>query len=82
MKTRVFWQLLGVTLILLLAVTLAGFLMKKPAATAMDPATDPSCVAYFDGCNNCTKMDGGAACTKKYCAPETMQQPKCLEYRK
>ncbi|MCB9358943.1 hypothetical protein H6503_03365 [Candidatus Woesearchaeota archaeon] len=40
------------------------------------------CSSWFDGCNNCMVNDGGiAACTKKYCAPETMQKPKCLEYK-
>jgi len=51
---------------------------------AKDPATDPHCIAYFDGCNNCTKMQGGSlsACTKKYCAPEAMQEPYCIEFDK
>lgn len=55
---------------------------SQPAETAKDPATDPTCVAYFDGCNSCTKMQGGTvtACTKKYCAPEAMEEPYCVKY--
>lgn len=56
----------------------------QTSEVAKDPATDPSCTAYFDGCNTCTKMQNGTvtACTKKFCSPEVMQEPKCLEYRK
>jgi len=56
---------------------------SQTSETAKDPATDPSFVAYFDGCNNCTKMQEGSvtACTKKYCAPEVMQEPKCLQFK-
>lgn len=49
------------------------------APVAQDPASDPTCVVYFDGCNTCTKMGGGAACTKKYCDAGAMQQPYCIE---
>ena len=38
-----------------------------------------NCVAYFDGCNNCTVKDGKPdACTLMYC--ETPAQPKCTQY--
>lgn len=49
---------------------------------AKDPATDPSCVVYFDGCNTCTKMGGGIGCTKKACEPGSMQKPYCMEFKK
>jgi len=38
-----------------------------------------NCVAYFDGCNNCTVKDGKPeACTLMYC--ETPSQPRCTQY--
>lgn len=49
---------------------------------AKDPATDPSCVVYFDGCNTCTKMGGGIGCTKKACEPGSMEKPYCMEFVK
>ena len=53
-----------------------------PSNVARDPATDPSCIVYFDGCNTCTKMGGGVACTKKFCDPGSMQKPYCMEFKK
>jgi membrane-bound inhibitor of C-type lysozyme len=40
-----------------------------------------SCTSFFDGCNNCNRMEGGsmAACTEKFCA--AYQKPECLEER-
>ena len=40
-----------------------------------------NCTAWFDGCNNCTRAEGGvAACTRKFCPAELMKEPKCLEF--
>lgn len=38
-----------------------------------------TCKSFFDGCNNCSKIENeaNAACTMMYC--ETYQQPKCLD---
>ncbi len=38
-----------------------------------------SCVSFFDGCNNCTRMEGSteAACTRMFC--ETYQKPECRD---
>lgn len=39
-----------------------------------------NCARYFDGCNTCTVVDGKiGVCTKIYCQPERMKQPRCLE---
>ncbi len=38
-----------------------------------------NCISYFDGCNNCSVVDGKpSACTKMYC--ETPSEPKCTQY--
>lgn len=44
-----------------------------------NPADDPQCKAWFDGCNSCARTAPGdpAACTLKYCAPGTTQKSYC-----
>lgn len=46
---------------------------------AENPADDPQCKAWFDGCNSCARQNPGdpAACTLKYCAPGNTQKPYC-----
>jgi len=38
-----------------------------------------TCKSFFDGCNNCSKIENSteAACTRMYC--ESYQEPKCLD---
>lgn len=38
-----------------------------------------SCASFFDGCNNCRRMEGEAevACTRMYC--ETYRKPECRD---
>ncbi|MDD3262816.1 MAG: hypothetical protein PHR61_03135 [Candidatus Absconditabacteria bacterium] len=38
-----------------------------------------TCKSFFDGCNNCSRMNDGEniACTKMFC--ETYEEPKCLD---
>lgn len=38
-----------------------------------------TCTSFFDGCNNCNKMENSteAACTKMFC--QTYEEPKCLD---
>lgn len=38
-----------------------------------------SCVSFFDGCNNCRRMEGveDAACTRMFC--ETYRKPECRD---
>ena len=44
-----------------------------------DPATDPACLVYNDGCNTCHKWsDGLAECTKRACFDQW--EPFCMEY--
>jgi hypothetical protein len=39
-----------------------------------------NCVSWFDGCNNCTVGENGElACTRKFCSPEMMMEPKCTQ---
>lgn len=44
-----------------------------------NPADDPQCKQWFDGCNSCARSAPGepAACTLKYCAPNTLQRAYC-----
>jgi peptidoglycan hydrolase-like protein with peptidoglycan-binding domain len=44
-----------------------------------NPADDPQCKAWFDGCNSCARNNPGdpAACTLKYCAPGTTGKSYC-----
>lgn len=69
-------------------ITVEGSEQDPPAADApMGPYDQHSwktmvpaaCTVFFDGCNNCRRIDGGsdAGCTKKYC--ETYQKPACLD---
>lgn len=50
--------------------------------TTTDPASDSSCKSWYDGCNSCGRSEPGApaACTLKYCSPESMQKPYCTAY--
>lgn len=47
-----------------------------------DPSADPRCKSWNDGCNTCSRSTPGgmAACTLKYCAPESMTKPYCTAY--
>ena len=47
----------------------AQFLYEGQCRTE-NPADDPQCKAWFDGCNSCARSNPGeaAACTLKYCA--------------
>jgi hypothetical protein len=39
------------------------------------------CISWFDGCNNCMVSDGElGGCTKKYCEPDMIEEPRCLEF--
>ena len=54
------------------------------ASGLVDPngnSIDPRCNAWFDGCNICQVLKGGLqfACTRKYCPPEAIQPPRCLD---
>lgn len=50
--------------------------------TSTNPADDLRCRAWNDGCNSCSRGESGApaACTLRYCAPESMQKPYCTAY--
>lgn len=39
------------------------------------------CRVWFDGCNTCQVGDPGMpmACTRKFCAPEVMEEARCLD---
>lgn len=58
---------------------------EEPTGDAQYDATSwqemilPTCTAFFDGCNNCTRGEGSdvAACTRKFC--EVYSEPKCLD---
>ncbi|MCF7799046.1 hypothetical protein K9M74_04020 [Candidatus Woesearchaeota archaeon] len=40
-----------------------------------------NCKTWFDGCNVCFVNDGElAACTRKHCPSELMEEPECKEY--
>ena len=47
-----------------------------------NPAENPQCKSWFDGCNSCSRNTYGglAACTLKYCALESMQKSYCSAY--
>lgn len=47
-----------------------------------NPADNPQCKAWFDGCNSCSRSTPGgpAMCTLKYCAPGNMQKSYCTAY--
>ncbi len=41
-----------------------------------------NCSSWFDGCNNCMVGQNGAlACTRKFCEPEMMMEPKCTQFK-
>lgn len=48
--------------------------------TTADPAKDPRCKAWYDGCNNCSRqsVDGPAMCTLRACI--TMSKPYCTAW--
>lgn len=40
------------------------------------------CETWFDGCNSCMiGGDGVSACTRKFCPPEMMKEPKCVKFK-
>jgi PKD repeat protein len=56
----------------------ASYLYEGQCRTE-NPADDPQCKAWFDGCNSCSRNNPGdpAACTLKYCAPNTTPKAYC-----
>lgn len=41
-----------------------------------------NCELWFDGCNNCMVGENGdLACTRKFCSPEMMMEPKCTQLK-
>ena len=54
---------------------------KSELVDANGNSIDPRCKAWFDGCNICQVLKGGlqVACTRKYCPPEAIQPPRCLD---
>ncbi len=64
--------------------TVEGTLEDRAAADLYDQNSwktliPSTCVSFFDGCNNCNRMEGSAeaACTRMYC--ETYQKPECRD---
>lgn len=48
----------------------------------VQPEIPENCESWFDGCNNCRVGKGGMlACTRKFCTPEMMQEPKCMKFK-
>jgi len=47
-----------------------------------DPAKDPRCKAWYDGCNTCsrTSPDGPAMCTLMACRADMMAKPYCTAW--
>lgn len=62
--------------VLIIALVLSG---TGPLVAKAQSYTPPAgCIAWYDGCNWCSRMpDGGAACTKRACMPEATEQPYC-----
>src|SRR3989344_2848388 len=60
----------------------ATFLYECQCRVNADPAGDPQCKTWYDGCNSCSRSEPGGlgACTLKYCSPEAMQKPYCTSY--
>jgi len=51
----------------------------EPMPPSYDPAEDPTCSVYNDGCNTCSKgPEGLAACTRMACFE--MGDPYCIEF--
>lgn len=48
---------------------------------AEETTISEGCAMYFDGCNNCTVVDGKlGACTRKFCPPEMMKPSSCVKW--
>ncbi|MBI5456709.1 peptidoglycan-binding protein [Candidatus Kaiserbacteria bacterium] len=47
-----------------------------------DPANDPRCKAWYDGCNSCSRSAPGqpAMCTLRACMSDMMAKPYCTAY--
>ena len=50
--------------------------------TVADPANDPRCKAWYDGCNSCSRNSAGepAMCTLRACMAEMMAKPYCTAW--
>merc|ERR1719445_1614506 len=56
--------------------------LEPVAAPTLEPEPEcPSdCTSWFDGCNTCVCAEGMViGCTKKFCAPEMMEEAMCLD---
>ncbi len=62
----------------MMSVDSASFLYEGQCRSE-NPADDPQCKQWFDGCNSCARANPGdsAACTLKYCAPIAVQKAYC-----
>lgn len=60
----------------------ATYVHAGACRTTTDPAHDPSCKAWYDGCNSCSRSAPGepAMCTLRACTPESMQPAYCTAY--
>ena len=47
-----------------------------------DPANDPQCRSWYDGCNTCSREypGGPAMCTLRACPFDTLPHPRCTAY--
>lgn len=47
-----------------------------------NPADDPTCQAWYDGCNSCSRETptSPAMCTLRACSPESMTKPYCTAW--
>lgn len=72
--------ILVLVILILISAILLLFFKNKPKINTPESAIPKNCVAWFDGCNNCSVKNGKLeACTLMYC--ETPTTPKCIEYK-
>ena len=66
-------------------VTIPAPTEEEPPAKLPKPKISnipPNCEYWFDGCNKCSVEEGRLQiCTKQYCSPEQMEQPRCLRFK-
>ena len=55
--------------------------MQKEAIDNYGNTVPENCQNWFDGCNSCKIGEGdkSMACTKKFCAPESIEKAHCLD---
>lgn len=78
------WTMFLVVVLIIVSVVVVDIFRKQQLfgpyrdSKSIKKIIDSGCKYYYDGCNSCSVINGGEACTYMRCAK--YGQPRCVEY--